>query len=258
MIKLSANLGFLWAELPLPDAIRAAKNAGFSAVELHWPYDTPAEDVRAALAETNLPLLGLNTRRGDLDSGENGLSAVPGRETEACGYIDEALAYAEITNAASVHVMAGYPKGAADAGKVFRENLGYACDQASKLGKSILIEPLNFYDAPDYFLQTAEQACEIIADVGASNLKLMFDIYHLQIMQGDLIRRFGKVLPHVGHVQFAAVPDRGEPGEGELNINAILTAMTEAGWNGYFGAEYKPRSGRTDNGLDWMGAMVGS
>ncbi len=135
MIRFSANLGFLWNTLPLPDAIRAAKQAGFKAVECHWPYETPPADVTAALDETGLSMLGLNTRRGDVARGENGLAAVVGRESEARGYIDEAIAYSEATGCANVHVMAGYSKRDDVAEACFRANLAYACDAAAKATK---------------------------------------------------------------------------------------------------------------------------
>jgi len=147
-MKFSANLGFLWTELSLPDAIRAAKEAGFEAVECHWPYDTPAADVAAALSETGLPMLGLNTRRGDVSGGENGLAALPDRSADARAAIDEAIDYAGAIGCKSVHVMAGFASGAA-AHEVFVENLRYACAQAARQDIPILIEPLNRNDAPE-------------------------------------------------------------------------------------------------------------
>ena len=142
MTCFSANLGFLWNDLPLPDAIRAASMAGFDAVECHWPYDVPAEDVAAALAETGLPMLGLNTRRGDLDAGENGVAALPGRKDDARAVIDEAITYAVAIQASNIHVMAGFAAGQA-AHDSFIANLDYACTAAATHGITILIEPLN-------------------------------------------------------------------------------------------------------------------
>ncbi len=152
-MKFSANLGFLWADRPLPDAIRAAKAAGYVAVECHWPYDTPTAETLAALQETNLAMLGPNTRRGNTAIGENGLSALPSREADARAAIDEALAYARATNTRAVHVMAGNTSGPR-AGAVFLANLTYACGQAAPDGITILIEPLNPYNAPGYFLNS--------------------------------------------------------------------------------------------------------
>lgn len=160
-MKFSANLGFLWADRPLPDAIRAAKAAGFDAVELHWPYDVPAVEVARALRETGLPCLSLNTRRGDVAAGENGLSALPGREGDARAAINEALAYGVEIGAGKIHVMAGNADGP-DAQAAFLANLAYACEHAVVRGMGVLIEPLNRHDAPGYFLRTTDQAMAII------------------------------------------------------------------------------------------------
>ncbi len=249
-MRFSANLGFLWADRPLPDAIRAAHAAGFDAVECHWPYDTPPEAVAAALTDTGLPMLGLNTRRGDTAAGENGLAALPGREAEARAAIDEALAYAAAIGTPNVHVMAGFAAGA-DAEATFRRNLAYACERADTAGRTILIEPLNHYDAPGYFLSTTDQALSLIEQIGAHNLKLMFDCYHVQIMEGDLTRRLETLLPHIGHVQFASVPDRGPPDSGEVNYPHIFATLDRLGWTTPLGAEYKPK-GPTDATLGWL------
>lgn len=249
-MRFSANLGFLWADRPLPDAIRAAKAAGFDAVECHWPYETPAPEVKAALEETGLPMLGLNTRRGNLAKGENGLSALPGREAEARDAIDEALDYARQTGTRAVHVMAGFACGPA-ARATFIENLRHACDQAATLDITILIEPLNHYDAPGYFLSTSEQAAGIIHEVGHQSVKLMFDCYHLQIMEGDLSRRLARLLPLIGHIQIASVPDRGTPDHGELNYKYIFAELDRLGWTPPIGAEYRPTA-PTDDTLEWL------
>lgn len=166
MTRFSANLGFLWTDRALPDAIRAAHAVGFDAVECHWPYDIATSDVAAALAETGLAMLGLNTRRGDVTAGENGLAALPGRADEARAAIDEALAYAAAIGAGAVHVMAGKAEGA-DARAVFATNLHYACQRAAEGGQIILIEPLNPYDAPGYFLNSTTQATDIITKIDA-------------------------------------------------------------------------------------------
>lgn len=250
MTRFSANLGFLWSDRPLPDAIRAAKSAGFDAVECHWPYDIPATEVAAALSETGLTMLGLNTRRGDVAAGENGLSALVGRENEAREAIDEALDYARQTGTGKVHVMAGFAQGEA-AHACFISALRYACDTAAPLGISILIEPLNHYDAPGYFLSTTPQAQQIIAEVDRPNLNLMFDCYHVQLMEGDLSHRLEKLMPLIGHIQFASVPDRGPPDSGEINYAHIFDVVARLGFNAPLGAEYKSTQ-KTDETLGWM------
>jgi len=252
MTRFSANLGFLWTDRSLPDAIRAAAAAGFDAVECHWPYDTPADDVAAALAETGLPMLGLNTRRGDVAAGETGLAALPGREAEARAAIDEALSYAEAVGAGAVHVMAGRAEGGA-AQAAFIANLRYACAQAGP-GRIILIEPLNPWDAPGYFLNHTEQAAAIIAEIGAPNLRLMFDCYHVGRTEGDVIARLRALMPLIGHIQFAAVPDRGPPDHGTLDLAAVFAEIAALGWTAPLGAEYKV-AGATDDTLGWMTAL---
>ena len=251
MMRFSANLGFLWTELSLPDAIRAAKAAGFDAVECHWPFDVPVADVKAALVETGLPMLGLNTRRGDLAKGENGLAALPGREVDARAAIDEALSYADAVDAGAVHVMAGFAKGQR-AHDTFVANLEYACAHAGH--RTILIEPLNRHDAPGYFLETTEQAKAIINDSGATNLKLMFDCYHVGRTEGDLTTRLADLLPIIGHIQFASVPDRGAPDQGEINYPNVIRKIADLGWTLPLGAEYRPK-GSTQAELGWLETM---
>ena len=250
MTKFSANLGFLWSDLPLPAAIHAAKAAGFDAVECHWPDDTPAPQVQAALQATGLRMLGLNTRRGNPEKGDNGLCALPDRTTEARAAIDEALAYAVVISAANIHVMAGFSDGQA-AHDTFVANLRYATQRAAAHGITILIEPLNAYDAPGYFLRTTQQARSIIQQVAAPNLKLMFDCYHVQLTEGDLTHRLQDLLPVIGHIQFASVPDRGTPDHGEVNYAHVFDVIAQLGFNAPLGAEYKP-VGPTGQSLGWI------
>ena len=249
-MKFSANLGFLWSERPLPDAIRAAKSAGFDAVECHWPYGVDPADVKAALRETALPMLGLNTSRGDVAAGDNGLSTLPNRIPEARAAIDQAVAYGEAIGAQNIHVMAGFAQGT-EAHQTYVDNLRYASGIAAAKGMSILIEPLNHYDAHGYFLQTTDQATAIIDEVGAPNLKLMFDCYHVQIMEGDLTRKLASLKDHIGHIQFASVPDRGTPDHGEVNYDHIFNVIKQLGYSMPLGAEYKPQ-GATAASLDWL------
>lgn len=253
MTRFSANLGFLWTDRALPDAIRAAHAAGFDAVECHWPYDIAANDVAAALAETGLPMLGLNTRRGDVAAGENGLAALPGRMDEARAAIDEALAYADAIGAGAVHVMAGKAEGP-EARAVFAQNLHYACARAAKGGRIILIEPLNPFDAPGYFLNTTAQAADLITEIAAPNLKLMFDCYHVGRTEGDVIARLGALWPIIGHIQFAAVPDRGPPDHGDLDYAVVFAELARMGWVQPLGAEYRP-TGETEASLGWMSRL---
>lgn len=250
MTEFSANLGFLWSYLPLPDAIHAAHAAGFHAVECHWPYDTPTAKVASALADSKLSMLGLNTLRGR--KGENGLAALPGREIEARAQIDRAIAYARAIGCDSIHVMAGCAEGI-DAERVFLANLRYACIEARDL--TVLIEPLNRYDAPGYFLQTSKQAARLIDRAGLDNLQLMFDCYHIQIMEGDISRKLKALRDIIGHVQVASVPDRAAPDHGEVNYSHIYDLLGELEWTRPIGAEYRP-SGQTSETLGWLEPFI--
>lgn len=257
MIKLSANLGLLWRERPLNEAMQAAAWAGFEALELHFPYDQLSAALKTALDDAGLPLLGLNTAPGARDS-DFGLGAIPGREEEARAAIDQALTYASTLGARHVHVMAGRAQGSA-ARHAFIEALAYATQQAEGARLIIVIEPLNDRDVPGYFLTDLGLARDLIQAVGVPNLKIMYDCYHRQIMRGDHLGQIKAALSDIAHIQFAGAPDRGEPDAGELDYGWLLPAIQDLGYGGLFGAEYRPRlTGKsptpTHDGLAWMEA----
>jgi hydroxypyruvate isomerase len=256
MIRFSANLGFLWTDKPLTDAVMAAAAAGFDAVECHWPFDVPPAEMTATLARAGLPMLGLNTRRGNVDAGDFGLAAVPGRAAEARALIDEAVEYAANVRARAVHVMAGRTARDDAAETCFLDNLAYAAALAAPHDITILIEPINRRDVADYHLSFVEDGVATIDALACPNVKIMFDCYHTQIMQGDIMSRLNRYRDYIGHVQIAAVPDRGEPDAGELNYRDILLALDAAGYDGYVGAEYRPRI-NTEAGLGWLAAARG-
>lgn len=251
MARFSANVGFLWPELDLPMRILAASAAGFEAVECHFPYEYSPESIAIVLKDTGLPMLGLNTRLGVNGAEDFGVAARPDRVDEARAAIDEAIDYAAIIGCHNVNVVPGRTSRATGSEEVFCANLDYACERAANAGIGILIEPINTRTAPDFHMSTTDQALDTIETVGRDNLRLMFDCFHVQIMQGDLYHHLVQALPHTGHVQISAVHDRGEPGTGEIDYRWLLRALDGLGWNGYVGAEYKPR-GTTDEGLDWM------
>ncbi len=255
MIKLSANLGLLWRERDLPEAMQAAAWAGFEALELHFPYDLPVEVLKAGLDNAGLPLLGLNTAPG-ARAGDFGLAALAGREEEARAAIDQALSYAKALGARHLHVMPGKAEGPA-ARNAFIEALAYATQEAEAARITIVIEPLNQRDVPGYFLTDLDLARDLIQAVGAPNLKIMYDCYHRQIMRGDHLAQIKAALADIAHIQFAAVPDRGEPDAGELDYGWLLPAIQDLGYGGLFGAEYRPRLiGKTltptHDGLAWL------
>ena len=255
MTKLSANLGFLWRELPFTEAIRAAANAGFDAVECHWPFDTPAEAVKAALQEVNLRLLSLNTSPGKLATGDFGLCAFPDRFSEAREAIRQAISYAAAIGANSVHVMPGKAADIDGAMDTFSANLNYAAELAEKFSIDILIEPINREDVPEYFLADMETAVDIVKRLDRTNIKIMFDCYHIQKIHGELRARLEQYLELIGHIQIAAVPSRHEPDKGEIDYPGLLKWLDELGYAGFVGAEYKPRT-TTDAGLGWMKKMA--
>ncbi|MEM7321874.1 MAG: TIM barrel protein [Actinomycetota bacterium] len=250
MTRLSANLGFLWPELELLDAIRAAKSAGFEAVEVHWPYITHAVEVALVLEELGMPLISLNTVGGDLANGDFGLSAIPGREEDARANIDKAFAYAADVSAQYVHVLAGKASGE-DSRDTFIENLRYAAARGGEFGVGVLIEPISRETQPDYYLTHTDQAAAIIRDVGEPNVRMLFDCYHVQLTEGDLLNRIRIHQNIIGHIQIAAVPSRTEPDEGEVDFPELLRQIDGLGYDGFVGAEYKP-SGRTSDGLGWI------
>jgi 2-dehydrotetronate isomerase len=250
MPRFAANLAYLFTERPLLERFGAAAAAGFTAVELQFPYDHSAATVKAALDRHELHMLGLNTAPGR--SGEFGLAAMPGRERDFAALFRQALDYITAIGGTAIHCLAGKvpPEQRPAAEKTFIANLTGVADAAAAKNITLLIEPINPRDRPDYFLTRAEQAADIIAKIGKPNVKIQFDFYHAQIVGGDLIRRFEKHLPSVGHVQIAAVPSRAEPDEGEVNFSAIFRALDALGYKGWTSCEYRPRA-RTEDGLGW-------
>jgi hydroxypyruvate isomerase len=250
MPRLAANIAYLFREYPFIERFKAAAKAGFTVVELQFPYDTPVSAVRAELEKHNLQMLGLNTEHGR--EGEFGLAAVPGRERDFAAQVARSLDYITGIGGTAIHCLAGKvpPEERPAAERVFIANLSRAADLAAEKNITLLIEPINPRDRPGYFLNRAEHAADIIAKIGKPNIKIQFDFYHAQIVGGDLIRRFEAVQKLVGHVQIAAVPSRHEPDEGEVNYPEILRALDQLGYAGFVAAEYLPR-GRTEDGLSW-------
>ncbi|MCX7567893.1 TIM barrel protein [Sulfitobacter sp. F26169L] len=256
-MKFSANLGFLYTDLSLTDAVHAANVDGFDALECHFPYDTPPEKLKAALTQTGLRMLGMNTWPGDRAAGDFGLAALPGRAEEARAEIERAFTYAAATGVEAVHVMAGRTDGGTATEDCFRDNLNYACDLAAQHDIGVLIEPINTRDVAGYHLSGTAHAERIINDLARPELKIMFDCYHMQIMQGDLAKTIEELLPIIGHIQIAAVPDRTEPDQGEVDYPWLMKHLQDLGYNGHIGAEYRPRT-TTQDGLGWMRALKGN
>jgi hydroxypyruvate isomerase len=250
MPRFAANLGYLFTERPLIERIAAAAACGFKAIELQFPYDVPASAVKAAIAKNKLTILGINTPFGR--EGEFGLAAVPGREQDFQLLFARALDYIASIGGSAVHCLAGKvaPEQRPAAERVFIDNLKWAAELAAAKNIAVLIEPINARDRPNYFLNRVEHAADIIAKAGKPNIRMQFDFYHAQIVGGDLLHRLQQHLPVIGHLQCAAVPSRHEPDEGEVNYPAVFEAVDAFGYQGWIGAEYRPR-GRTEDGLIW-------
>ena len=248
MPRFAANLGHLFTERPLLERFGAAAAAGFSAVELQFPYDTAPAAVTAELKRHGLTQLGINTPQCP----EFGLAALPGRERDFDAAFARALDYVVAIGGSAIHCMAGVvPVDQRPAAEmVFIKNLTRAAAAAVQADIMLLIEPINPRDRPGYFLSHAEHAAALVDKIGAPNVRVQFDFYHNQIVGGDLIKRFEKFLPVIGHLQIAAVPSRGEPDEGEINYPAIFEAIDRSGYGGWVGCEYNPRK-RTEDGLGW-------
>ena len=251
MPRFAANLGYLFTERPLLERIDAAAAAGFRAIELQFPYDVPASTVRQAIERNKLTILGLNTPPGERE-GEFGFAAMPGREKDWQALFTRALDYASAIGAGAIHCLAGKvaPEQRPAADRVFIDNLTRAADLAAVKKITLLIEPINARDRPNYFLNHVEHAAVVIGKIGKPNIRMQFDFYHAQIVGGDLIYRLEKFLPVIGHLQCAAVPSRHEPDEGEINYPVVFEAVDKLGYQGWIGAEYRPRA-RTEDGLGW-------
>lgn len=249
----SANLGFLWNDVALPDAIRRAAAAGFDAVECHWPYDCTPSAVLAALDDTGLTMIGLNTARGSQPD-DFGLAAVPDREDEARQLIRDAVTYAEAIDATHIHVMAGRA-GGTKADNTFIANVRYAADLAAQSDRTVLIEPLNRTDNPGYFLHNNTQAADLIAQVERENVQLMFDCYHAHLTNGDVTQQLRNHINLIGHVQFASAPTRSEPDRGDIDYVAVFATLAELGWDKPVGAEYRPSGRHVEDTLGWMSTL---
>lgn len=257
MPRFAANLSTMFREHAFLDRFAAAAAAGFDAVEFQFPYDHPADAIAARAAAAGLRTVLFNLPPGDFAAGERGLAALPGREADFDAALDRAIAYARTLDCPRLHAMAGVPPAGADPAAcraTFVANLRRAAAALAPHGMTLLIEPINDRDMPGYFLTRSEAAAAIIAEAGAPNLRLQFDLYHCQIMEGDLATRLRRLMPLIGHVQIAGVPDRAEPDRGEVNHPFLLRLLDDLGYGGHVGCEYVP-AGDTLAGLGWLGRL---
>jgi 2-dehydrotetronate isomerase len=254
MLRFAANLSFQYQEYAFLERFQHAAKDGFAGVEYLFPYEYDPAVLLAILNEHSLTQVLFNTPPGDSSRGERGLAALPGREEEFQLSIDLALQYADVLGNKLLHVMAGLiPPGQdrSECRDVFVRNVAYATHAAAAHSVTILIEPINTRDIPGYFLNHQHEAHEICRDVGAPNLKVQADLYHCQIVEGDLATMLKERIDGIGHIQIAGVPERQEPDTGEVNYNYLLPLIDSLGYTGWIGCEYRPKV-NTSAGLSWM------
>lgn len=253
MVKLAANLSMMFTELPFLDRFAAAAGNGFKAVEFLFPYEAPPEVVADRARSSGVETVIFNFPAGDWGGGERGIGALPNRVKEFRAGVLKAFEYAQALNCPRLHLMAGKTDGLDQkkARRVLTDNIAYAADRAASEDIDILLEPINTrVDIPGYFYDTTAKAMDVIDAVDRANVKLQYDIYHMQIMEGDLLRTIERLLPRIGHMQLAANPGRGEPNAGEINYPWLLEEIDRIGYGGWIGCEYKPAAG-TIEGLGW-------
>ncbi|NRT55318.1 2-oxo-tetronate isomerase [Sphaerotilus uruguayifluvii] len=270
MPRFAANLTMLYGEHPFLDRFAAAAADGFEGVEFLFPYAFAPADLAARLRGHGLAQVLFNAPPGDWDAGERGLAALPGREDEFRSGFLQALDYAEALDCTRLHVMAGLAPAGVERARLqatYEANLAWAAAQAAAAGRDVLIEPINPRDMPGYVLTRQDEAHRIVQALGAPNLKVQMDLYHCQIVEGDLATRIREHLPggRIGHFQIAGVPMRHEPDLGELNFPYLFDLIDEVaatcGWQGWIGCEYRPArgavAGGTSAGLGWLRARRG-
>ncbi len=254
MPRFAANLSMMYTELPFLDRFGAAARDGFDAVEYLFPYECTAAEIATRLQDHGLTQALFNLPPGDWAAGERGMACHPGREAEFAASVDQALAYALATGCQRLHAMAGLQPAGVSEGQqraTYVANLKRAAKRLAPHGITLLIEPINTRDMPGFFLNWQQQAHDVLAEVDEPNLKVQMDLYHCQIMEGDLSMRLKKHFSGVGHIQIAGVPDRHEPDGGEVNFPCLFHQLDALGYTGFVGCEYRPKAG-TSEGLGWL------
>ncbi|MBN9598535.1 MAG: hydroxypyruvate isomerase [Afipia sp.] len=254
MPRFAANLTMLFNEVPFMERFAAAAKAGFKGVEYLFPYDFPAEDLAKQLSTHGLTQVLHNLPAGDWGKGERGIAIFPDRVNEFKEGVTKAIAYAKALKCTQLNCLVGVLPQGADAKKAHDTlvaNLKFAAAALKAEGIKLLIEPINTRDIPGFFLTNTKQALALIDEVGSDNLYVQYDIYHMQIMEGDLARTIEANLPKIAHIQLADNPGRNEPGTGEINYPFLYGFIDKLGYKGWIGAEYKPKSD-TVAGLGWL------
>lgn len=254
MPRFAANLSMLFTELPFEERFDAACEAGFEGVEFQFPYDHAIETLSQARAKSGLPVVLFNLPPGDWKRGDRGIGALPGREAEFERGFRLALDYAQALECPRLHVMAGIAPVTLDERvhlSALEGNLRRIAPHAARQGVTLMVEPINTRDTPGYVLNKTEQALRILDNVQAENVALQLDLYHRQIMQGDLLATIERLIGKIGHIQIAGVPARNEPDTGEVNYAEVFQRLDQLGYDGWVGCEYLPRED-TWSGLGWL------
>ena len=253
MPRFTANLSMLFTEVPLLERFGAAARAGFSAVEVQFPYEASTEAIRAELDRHGLTLVLHNLPAGNWAAGERGIACHPDRVEEFRSGVDKAITYAQALGVKKINCLAGIqPSGvsAAQARATLVDNLRYAAQKLGEQGIDLLVEAVNTFDIPGFFVSTTAQTLSILDEVGAPNAYVQYDIYHMQRMEGELGGTLQRQLARIGHVQIADNPGRNEPGTGEINYGFLFAHLDRIGYTGWIGCEYKPAT-TTEAGLGW-------
>ncbi|MGN6307859.1 MAG: 2-oxo-tetronate isomerase [Mesorhizobium sp.] len=259
MPRFSANLSMLFQEHDFLDRFDAAARAGFKGVEYLGPYDHTPDEVAARLKKNGLTQVLFNVPSGNWAGGERGIAVLPDRVDEFRAGVDKAITYAKALGCGQVNCLAGIAPAGIDRAKLeetFVANLKFAAEKLGQAGIKLLVEPINTRDIPGFFLTNTRQGLDILEKVGSPNLHLQYDIYHMQIMEGDLARTIEANLSRIAHIQLADNPGRHEPGTGEINYPFLYDFIDGLGYSGWVGAEYKPKAG-TEAGLGWFREFAG-
>lgn len=254
MPRFAANLSTMFREHDWLARPMAARRAGFDAVEIQSPYDIDLDALVRAKSEAGVEWLMINLPAGNADRGERGMVSLPGREADFRAGVTLCRRYGEALGISQVNMPAGIPPNDAERARIEAtvvENLRYAAEELGKAGIKALVEPLNTRDVPGVFITRADQALDLIDRAGHANLGLLHDLYHAQVMVGDLLKNLERLMPRIGHIQFADPPGRHEPGTGELNWPVLFAAIDRLGYRGWVSAEYFP-TGKTEDSLSWM------
>ncbi|WP_166266818.1 hydroxypyruvate isomerase [Marinobacter caseinilyticus] len=256
MPRFAANLSMLFTEVAFPERFAAARKAGFGGVEYLFPYDWHAAELKASLTANQLTQVLFNLPSGDWSAGERGIACMPDRQEEFRRGVSEAIRYADALGCQRINCLSGLLPAAVDPATAWQtlvDNVGWAAEHLRREGVTLCVEAINSrVDMPGFVLDTSAKAMALIDEVGASNLSFQYDLYHMQIMEGDLIRTLGRLLPNIGHIQFADNPGRHEPDTGEINFGQVFSALDRLGYQGWVSAEYHPLTNTLD-GLGWHG-----